>query len=202
MGLAFADPGQLAAYLDRDITGDEYVAANQALENASDAIRALVKSDLDEVTETFVLIDPDPTGSPTIILPPPYPVSAVSSVETFDAGQSIWTTLVYQTDYDWTREGILHRIPTRSDIDNLPNVNWPTRPQTVRVAYQHGYPIVPGGLVSICLSSAARQFTNPTGLILRDIDGYSERFAPNTHGIDFTPAEERVLGYYREVTVA
>lgn len=201
--MALASIEQLSYYLNQPIeTTDDWAAASTALANASGAIRALVKSELDEVTTTAILLDGNASGSSTLVLPPPYPVTAVSSVEVLGTDNTTWTLLGYQTDYAWTAEGILERIMVASDIVNVPIRNWPARPQAIRVSYTHGFGTIPDGLVSICLSSAARQFTNPTGIIQERVESYMVRYAPNTHGIDFTPAEERVLGYYREVTVA
>ncbi len=199
---SFATVEQLGRFLNRVLTPDDYPAAQQSLDTASDAIRSLVKQDLDAVTSTAVLLNPNPSGSATIVLPPPYPVNSVASVETLGTDLVTWTLLTYQQDWNWRTDGILTRIAVPSDVTNVPIVNWPTIPQSVRVTYQHGYASIPGGLISICLSSAARQFTNPTGIVQESLGGYMVRYAPNTHGIDFTPAEERVLGYYREVSVA
>lgn len=204
MPTAFAEIEDLARYLNREIvTTEDWAAADAALTIASDDIRALVKSDIVAVTTSGALLDGNPSGSATIILAPPYPVTAVASVEVLGTDNATWTPLVYQSDYAWTAEGILSRITTASDITNVPVVNWPARPQAVRVTYTHGLATVPGGIRNICLSRAARQFMNPTGAIQEIIDGYLVRHAPNTHGLTtFEANEERVLGNYREVSVA
>lgn len=199
--MAFADTDALAAYLNVEFSATTLAVAEQALDLATDAIRALASTDLDEVTET-VLLHGHASGSPTIILPDPYPITAVTLVELLDPDFTTWRPLVYQQDWTWTETGILTRVMSASDVVNVPIVNWPSRPRSVRVTYQHGWATVPAPLIGVCLSIAARLFTNPTDLVDLNVDGFSERYRTNKDSADFTAAEERIIGAYREVVVA
>jgi hypothetical protein len=196
----FATVDQLADYLQLKIAdGDESAAALQSLSLASAAVRSMARNPIDQTIETDLILDGD--GSGTIVLPQ-FPVLSIAKVETLSADGLTWTLLAYPNDYRWNSAGILQRISAADpDVRFSPFV-WPDRMGSVRVTYTHGYAVIPEELVSIVLSAAARAFTNPTGLVLESVSGYSARYAPNTHGIEFTPNELAVLGRFRDVAVA
>lgn len=148
-------------------------------------------------TLTNVILDGPLQGS-SILVVPGHPITAISDVEVQDF-LGTWTPLVYQSDYVWSRAGILTRIRSRlgsapspgyfpgpqlGQISILPLTPiWPAIAQGVKIgSLTRGYTAVPEMMKTINLTAAARVYANPTGVVGESIGGYSVRYSPRADG--------------------
>ncbi|MBO0884489.1 MAG: hypothetical protein J2P17_29980 [Mycobacterium sp.] len=131
-----------------------------ALQYASDFVRAYCNQRFDFTADEVVLIDPWPNSAALL---PEGPVTAVSSVlawiQTGVGGSYQWQTL---TNFGWTAAGLLYDT-TPAIVDAYPVVfpSWPVLPQSLKVTYSHGYATIPDDLQSVVLRIAAEIEANP-----------------------------------------
>lgn len=129
------------------------------VEYASDFVRAYCGQKFDFVADDVVLVDPWPNSSALL---PEGPVTAVSSVQAWmvsGTGQLAWVDL---TNFGWTTAGLLYdATPAVADATPVVYPSWPVLPQSLKVTYSHGYPVIPDDLQSVVLRIAAELGSNP-----------------------------------------
>lgn len=182
---------QLAAYLQQPLaTGDP--SATLMLTIASAMVRDELQQEITAVAGDVALLDPI---NGAYVLLPEMPVTAVTTVETYDntVTPGVWTVQDPTTYTVSMRLGIIAALPGLG-------VTWPTTPESWRVTYDHGYMVVPDGLVGVCLGVAARTYSTPAGAESERIGGYQVKYAMQADG--FNPLEKVVLDRYRLGRVA
>lgn len=152
---AFAQPEELASFLQRDV---DTATAELLLDMASDAIREDVDQQIDRVDGDQVTLDP-PVRSSALLLPE-LPVADVTSLTV--AG----VVLVDGVDYTWGPAGIIRRFGTALTAGDLTidGWTWGSAAQSIDVTYSHGYAVGSRQLKTcrtVCLQAAARAYVNP-----------------------------------------
>jgi hypothetical protein len=135
----FATVADVEAFLQLELTGDQTVAVERALTEATAAIRNYCRQHISLVEDDEVTLYP--FGGYRLFLPE-LPVLAVSVVE--EDG-----TLLEASGYVWERYGVLLRYPW---------ARWVAGNRTVRVVYDHGYATIPDDVVAVATRAAARAF--------------------------------------------
>ncbi|WP_411094325.1 hypothetical protein [Streptomyces sp. 021-3] len=70
--------------------------------------------------------------------------------------------------------------------------------QAVTVTYTHGYATVPGDVLAVVLSAAARVLNNPSDLRQESAGSVSVTYSAETIGASLAPADRDLLGRYRK----
>ncbi len=135
----FATIADVEAFLQLELTGEQTVAVERALTEATAAIRNYCRQHISLVEDDEVVLYP--FGGWRLFLPE-LPVLAVSVVEQDG-------TALTADDYIWERSGILRRYP---------DARWVAGNTTVRVVYDHGYAEIPDDIVAVATRAAARAF--------------------------------------------
>lgn len=198
---ALASPGDLATYLQRDLSAAETATATLVLDIASDTIRAYTGQTISLVTGDTVTLDA-PCGWRLFL--PQLPVTGVTSVTIAGTLLSAVTP-----DYYWYGDTGIVQLAGR----------WSTLPKSVVVVYSHGYATIPDAVKGVCLGVAGRMLENPLGLTRQDVDENGQAAAdsegnavityrnPLAVGTTLPPpeltAEEKlILDHYRPLVVA
>lgn len=184
-----ATSNDLAVRLRRDVN---VPAAEALIEEASSLIESFTGQDITLVEDDEVTL----VGNWTRRLElPKWPVTDVSEVAV--DGEA----LTADTDYTWTRRGVLWRPRTLASssrgFDLLNGAYWGGDDVEVVVTYSHGLATVPPWVRSICLDVCARAYQSPDGVVREAIDGYSVTYT-NTGfnqagGVNLLDIEERKL---------
>lgn len=135
----FATLADVEAFLQLELTGDQVVAVERALVEATAAIRNYCRQHISLVEDDEVVLRP--YGDWRLFLPE-LPVLAVSVVEQDG-------TALEADGFIWERSGILRRYP---------DARWCAGNKTVRVVYDHGYADIPDDIVAVATRAAARAF--------------------------------------------
>lgn len=172
---------------------DNVGAVALALDIASGAIRRFCGWSLSQETVTDALVDG--LGRATLFLPT-LRLTSVVAVAELGATGVFGASLVYDTDYTWTRDGRLIRAG-----------RWPSSARAVRVTYTHGYPSAElADVRGICLAMASRHVSSPSGYPLRSgsLDDFSFTVAGSADeiGPQLSGAERTVLSGMRLPAVA
>ena len=178
--IPLATPAQLGAYLQQTFTNSD-PAALMVLSIGSSAVRDYLQQQLSAVAgDVFVtdLIDNE-------VFLPEFPVTAVTLVETFDG--TVWTTADPKTYTVSKRLGIISTVPYSGVI-------WPTKPETWRVTYSHGFSAIPDGLVGVCLGVAARIYATQDGIDSERVGGYQVKYQSDPEG--FSPLQMKIMARY------
>lgn len=138
--MSFATIDELAARLHLDIADDDEGSAQQALDDSTGIIQARASQTISLVTDDAIGFRVG-AGTRHFCLPE-WPVSALSI--SLDAVE-----LVDGRNYRWTAAGVVTVLGSWSG--------------DVVVTYTHGHAVIPPDLRGVCLSIAARIFTNPVG---------------------------------------
>lgn len=156
---------------------------------ASDMVRTFTELTLNPVGTATISLDG--TGTDALILPE-RPVTAAGTV--IESGG----TLVLDTDYELSDNGILYRLP--GVIDNgwgnetLRTYWWPGR-QNIEVTFEYGYSTVPGDLKEVALSMAERLFRQSAGITFESLGQYQVRYSDSAS--DWSGTERIILRKYR-----
>jgi hypothetical protein len=177
---ALATPAQLAAYIQQSLS-DTDASALLMLSIASGMVRDYLQQQLSLLVGDVLITD---LVNNEVFLPE-FPVTAVSLVETFDG--TVWTTADIKTYTVSKRLGIISTIPYSGVI-------WPTKPETWRVTYSHGFAAIPDALVGVCLGVAARAYASPAGVDSERIGGYQVKYGMESEG--FSAIEKKAMGRY------
>lgn len=168
--MAFADPEDLAAYLQRDpFTTAEEPSAQLALDIATSVVIERTGQTFDYVTNDVITLDTN--GGEDVFLPQ-RPVESVTSVTTRARGDSVITTQTVNTDYE-VRGSRLRWVGLGY---------WPYE---VTVTYTHGYPHIPDDVRGATLAVAAEIYGNPEGLSRSALDDSNDQH----EWADDSPAE-------------
>jgi hypothetical protein len=152
----------------------------------------------DLVTGDVAVMDPHPHRRAML---PCYPVTAATAVQGYLPGPDglTWTTL---TNYAFVAEtGLIY------DTTGLPGVlstscsSWPWLPGSLEVTYDHGYAVVPQGLVDVACRLAQQYLENPALQMQRRVGEQEGRFAGSA-GVVITELDARILDRYTDVSVA
>lgn len=184
---SLATPAQLGAFLQTPIENNDATALLM-LDIASGMVRDFLQLNLSPVANEVVLLDPI-EGS--FVLLPELPISSVSKVEIFDG--TSWTELTTNQYTVSRRIGMIAGAPGVG-------IDFPTKPETWRVTYSHGYTEMPSTIVGVTLALAARFYTAPDGITSESIGGYSVSYA--TAGEGFTKLEQTALARYKNPRIA
>jgi len=149
---SLASVAELESWLGREL--DDEVAAQQALDIASDTVRTYCGHSISQVLNDTVVLDG--TGTHTLILPAA-PVNGIDSIEV--DGEALEAT-----DYKWSRKGWVRRT------DGL---LWPTLPGSIEIVYNHGFAVIPKAIVGVVLSLAGRIQDGSSGIKQETIGSYS-----------------------------
>ena len=162
------------------------VKALRALEDASGIIRRRAGQHITQVTgDTQELF-----GNWTERLwLPQRPVEAVTSIEFRDRYETVWTALVAEADYTWTRDGLVLR-----------SCDWGGPSARARVVYDHGLEDVPSELMGVVSSVAARRMRDPSGNLQSEtILGYAYQTSSDSSGapVGITTEEAAIIDAFK-----
>lgn len=193
----FATAADLASFLQVDV---DAASADLALSFATAAIRRATAQHVELVTGDTVTL----TAKASAVFLPEIPVLAVTAVRTWDAAAGGYGPSLDPVYYSWTAAGQLTRLFGPTDPGtSLLLARWPSRERAVQVTYDHGYAVIPDELRMVCVTAAARLYTNPEGVVSRTIGSYSERLeTTRSTGVDFSPFEKVILSSFRPPTVS
>lgn len=196
---AFASTADLASYLQQTFTADETATASLLLDLATAAVvRACRGQQISYVANDTVTLRGAYSNRLRL---PQRPVVDVTAVLIEDQAVS---------DYEWTGKDVLYRpygwafqpgisTPVQA-VTGAILVNPEPRPYKVTVTYSHGYQTIPDDLRGVCVSVAARAFSNPRGLREEMIGSYREQYAGAgdvlVPGISLSVDEKRVCRDY------
>ena len=156
--MSFADPEDLATYLQAGQFDDEQEASAQlALDIATAVVVERVGQTLEMVLGDVVTLEPH--GEDLHL--PQRPVTAVHSVTTRNRGYVATTARTLNTEYE-----------VRGS--RLRWVGIGTWPYEVTVTYDHGFLTIPDDIKGATLAVAAELFNNPEGLSRSAIDDASD----------------------------
>lgn len=187
----FGSPAQLATFLGFD--ADE-ARCTLLLQLVSDAIRATLQQDIDQVVDDVVILTPE--HDLRVAFLPQLPVTEVSLVEQGSNTTNDWRVLD-PANYHWSASGVL----TRRGPGARWWSDWSDHCYDLRVTYTHGYEVVPDALVAVAIAVAARMYENPIGATAEAIGGYSVSYG-KVGGITFTDYENETLGRYDVARIA
>lgn len=180
-----AEPDELRTFIGRDDLDDAH--ATLALTLATGLVQNACRQRLVAVADDVAVLTPE--RRPYLLLPE-RPVTAVTTVEATNYGDTAWQeldatrwqlvngngALMYDVGLDW----------------DFPNV---------RVTYDHGFAVIPEDLRAVVLGIAMRTVTNPNGVRSEQIGSYSYTLATgSTDGL--TVYERDVCNRYRQRTYA
>lgn len=136
----FATPEDVEAFLQRPFqSGEEVLAAERALTEATAAIRNYCRQYLELVEDEEITLDSK--GGSWLFLPQ-LPVVDVSEVIEDDV------TLTPDDDYILGQHGKLYRV----------GQTWCKGVQNITITYSHGYETLPDDIVAVCTRAASRAF--------------------------------------------
>lgn len=184
---SLATPAQLGAFLQTPIA-DNDATALLMLDIASGMVRDYLQLTLDPVANEVVLLDPI-EGS--FVMLPELPITSVSKVEIFDG--TAWIEL------DTSKYTVSKRLGIISGLPGV-GIDFPSKPESWRVTYSHGYATMPSTIVGVTLALSARMYTAPDGINSESIGGYSVSYA--TAGEGFTKLEMTALARYKNPRIA
>lgn len=181
-----ATPSDLASYMQSDL---DTATATLALETATGWIQREVGHRVLEVTNETITLD---GGDHTIYLPG-RPVTAVGAVATTDNYGTVENPVL---NIDYRVRG--YRL-IRSGYRTV----WPEK---VDVVYSYGYnsASVPQVIRGICLSAAARVYSNPSGVKQETVGAVTMIYNTPLYvsGMYLTEQERADLAAYKAVSVA
>lgn len=178
----YATAADLASYLKQDV---DTSTATLALTIASELFATRARTRFESNATTYSVASVDGTANYRLYLPNT-PVIAVSAVRI--NGSAI-------TDY--TRIGnVLYRLIGFG-------FQWAFPPDLVEVDYTYGYTAVPDDVRGAVLETAAAAYMGPDITTAAEaIDDYSIKMAPNTGGVQLSPAAQALADYYAGALVA
>lgn len=195
----FCSIGDLQDFLQLSISNDN--AALRAIEGASAAIQNYCHQMIRAVPNDVVTLR---SRGQLVLVLPEQPVTAVASV--VENG----TTLVNETDYTWSADGLLYRW---SGAWRLSNSVW----GTVVVTYSHGYATIPQPVREVCIRAASRAYQSGLrtaamagvpGVQSEQVPDYTIQYQPDTAAGGASslgasaapfllPSEQAMLALYR-----
>ncbi|MGW1134421.1 mobile element protein [Streptomyces griseoluteus] len=149
-----ADPAELAASLGVQPTEPKLV---WALTAASRRFRGAVRHPVSLVPGDNVTLDGN--GRESVLLPAA-PVLAITSV------QLDGTALTAGVDFDWSADGFLRRLGGL----------WPDRLRCIRVAYDHGWAVIPEDIQEVVIDQARAMYRIDPGVQTKTVGGQSVTF--------------------------
>lgn len=182
---------QLAAYLQQPFSPTD-PAGLLVLTIASAVIRDYLQSTITAVVNDVVVVDPI-NGEYAFL--PELPVTAVSLVEVLDDSvfPGMWSTVSPLNYTVSLAQGIVKAQPYTSQT-------WSSDPGTWRITYNHGFTEVPDGLMSVCVSLAAKIYVTEDGIDSERIGGYQVKYQSDPDG--FSPMQKKILGRYIQPRVS
>lgn len=176
----FADFDEFEFYLGTVIPDDKVEHANEALLNATAAIRAYTRQQLSKVLNDTIVLDP--RGRATLWLPERKIIQITALSETVG---TVTTVLDVVADVQIDKNtGAVWRKDGRA---------WTSTRQGISVTYDHGHDPLPQDLIGVCLSHAARAYENPAAMKQEAITGLSRTHA---EPLMFTDEEKMILDTY------
>jgi hypothetical protein len=149
----FAQPDELAAYLQTEFSAQQDLTAELLLENATGRIRGWTGQTIAPTTTAIRRWRQAGYGRLFLPHPPAIPVT-VTAVEVDGVAVDVW------------------------DIDELHSM--PGWWGDVTVTYTHGFPEPPADVRDVCLKLAVRAMSNPTFTQSVKLEGFSETFQTST----------------------
>lgn len=192
--MVFAEPSDLSTLVGVTIPDDRaalFIA--QAAATITGWTGQLIEQvENDEITADLI-------GSQVFL--PQIPVTDVASV-LYRAADGTWQPLTADTDYSWSESGVIHLYTGRPIFDNWRGPG-DVRRGCIQVTYTHGYATVPDSIKAVTLSIAARAMANPLNLQARTVNGVTEQYQREVHGVsNLLDSEEAVLGRFTVSVVA
>jgi hypothetical protein len=164
---SFASVSELEAHLQRTLEGDQYAAAEQALELATGLIQDHTGQELFPGSSTDVFVSPhnfSVLGG--VLVLKQRPVTDVTSVLVDD----VPATFTFDP-----RSGIVHVTRDGTLTQTLPD-----HPRQVTVVYDHGYDPIPATLKAVCLEVARQVFDNPKGFVQMSVGDVSGSYGSHS----------------------
>lgn len=183
-----ATTDQLGAYLQQTFATND-PSALLVLQIASSIIRDYLQQEITPVVGDVVVLDPIDNH----VFLPELPVTAVTLFETYDRATGVWSVADPKTYVASTRLGVVTALAGSG-------VLWPADPGTWRVTYNHGFTVVPDGLMGVCVSLAARIYVTEDGIDLERIGGYQVKYQSDADG--FSPLQMKALARYVNPRIA
>lgn len=178
---ALATSGELENHLQRDLSAPEdQVRADMALELASGAVRAFCGWALARETATFQV---DGENGRVLTLPT-LELIDVTAIRIGDEEQALDLPVTNYDRITWWRKGQLYR-----------HAGWPAF-TVIEVDVLHGYDPVPDLVKLVTLDIAARQLSNPEGLISATVGQVSRTWAKPDAQKSLSTLHERLLDRY------
>jgi hypothetical protein len=178
----YATVAELASFLKQDV---DTSTATLALTISSSLFALRARTRFEANTTTYAVPSTDGTANYRIELPHT-PVISVSQVRINGAAITDYT-LINNTLYRLLGFGF----------------QWAFPPDLIEVDYSYGYTTVPDDVKGAVLETAGAAYMGPDLTTAAEmIDDYSIKMAPNTGGIQLSPAAQALADFYAGVLVA
>lgn len=186
---SFATTDDLASYLQATV---DPASAQLALDLATALIQNETRQTLSYISDDTVIL----AGNSAVLLLPERPVVGTPVVN------GLVPSAVYRFDPpDRLTYGVPSGNLAAAQYANGPDPVYGVWPLQVSVTYSHGYQTIPDDIRGVCISVAARAYSNPSGLRGETIGSYSVQYAGAgdilVPGISLSDTEKKILGKYR-----
>lgn len=155
MAVALAETSDVAAMLQRSLTGPEEIATAKALNYASGAIRRYTRQTLTLVTDDTVTLR---GGYGRKLVLPERPVVEVSALAV--AGRPVAAGMYSVVNDELWNGPALSQVGNAAEYDGG---GWGSPAVIVAVTYTHGFVEVPEEIVGLCVEMVKRYAVDPTG---------------------------------------
>lgn len=186
---SFATTADLASFL--QITVDT-ASAQLALDLSTALIQNYTRQTITYVASDTVILN----GNTAVLLLPQRPVVGTPVVN------GLVPSAVYRFDPpDRLTYGVPSGNLAAAQYANGPDPVYGVWPLQVSVTYSHGYQTIPDDIRGVCISVAARAYSNPQGLRGESMGSYSVQYAGAgdilVPGVALSGAEEQMLNRHR-----
>lgn len=196
--MAFATNTELEDWLGYSLDASETDRATLFVEVATGTIQAYTRQTISEVSADAIEL----RGTWEHVLElPERPVTAVTSVTVDGVAQTVTDDyLVVRNELRRPNAEYHNWQMPSNDFYPFTKTGWGGPSAVVAVTYTHGFATIPDEVKGMCLSLAARAFTNPEMAAMRIVD--AQTFQYGQRHLDLTNGEKTILSKYRRTSKA
>ena len=176
-------------------------SVSRALTWAQSLVQGYCDQTFDVVLGDVVTVDPAPYRSAMLPQGPVLNVSQVQGLLPPAAGSTatglVWTTL---TNFAWASDtGLIYDTTGQPGV-SWTGPSWPWIKRGLKVTYDHGYSVIPQGLVDVAARFAQQYLENPTLQMHRRVGDVEARFSGSA-GVVINVLDKAILDRYTDVGV-